>query len=615
MKVLNNILNLILFLFLSLYGSDIVFASVTDGTIDTTYKYAWSQEVGWINFGATNGNVHITDSTLTGYIWSENYGWINVSPSQGGVANTSAGVLSGSAWGENLGWINFSGVTINSLGVFQGTASGDITGSINFDCANCSVRTDWRPQGARPACNNGSDDDGDGRIDYLADSGCSSLEDTDETPNVTGGGGGIPGTFGVVPTSPPQIQSPIHIITETFSFIPNVITNISQVVENIVPDFLKPKPVEAPLPELPKEITTKTAPKSMVGEWKLLPVRSINTFVFAPLPKEIIVLTEKFPELGETFKKLSITKMSDLEKLKTTRFVLPGLTREVGIAGGITVPLSSLSETQKKLLPSEIIFAKSGDLIDYSISLAITDDGKPEQRINTIAGKLLDLAIKVDEPVKKIRGYVTIKKLERQIGKRSVPASSLLGAPIVAALAVSYSPDEKIEVEKGLVLSEFEYLDENNDGIYTAKFQAPGVYGEYNIISIIEYRDISLGKKELRLIAVVDPEGYIYEANGNKETRIPNAKVSLLWKNPQTGVFELWPGKDYQQINPQKTDKSGAYSFLVPEGVYKLTVLSDEYENFEGQEFNVEEGRGVHENIELHPKSWWRSFFRFLKLI
>jgi len=53
-----------------------VFASSTDGTVDSTYKYAWGENIGWLNFGTTEGNVHITDSALTGYAWAENIGWI-----------------------------------------------------------------------------------------------------------------------------------------------------------------------------------------------------------------------------------------------------------------------------------------------------------------------------------------------------------------------------------------------------------------------------------------------------------------------------------------------------------------------------------------------------------
>jgi len=165
-----------------------VLASSTEGTIDTTHKHAWSENIGWINFNFTAGDVHVTDSGLSGYAWSKNYGRINLNPSVSGVSNNGAGNLSGLAWGENIGLIDFSGVTIDSDGYFSGYASGTITGQINFNCANNSacdsldykVRTDWRPQSARPACNNALDDDGDGLTDYPTDKGCESLTDDNE---------------------------------------------------------------------------------------------------------------------------------------------------------------------------------------------------------------------------------------------------------------------------------------------------------------------------------------------------------------------------------------------------------------------------------------------------
>jgi hypothetical protein len=126
-------------------------ASTTNGTIDTNYKYAWGENLGWVNFGCDYCNVQVTDSGITGYAWSRQYGWINLSPTNGGVTNTSEGVLGGNAWSSNLGWITFSGATINSSGKFTGTAgtSGSKAGRISFDCANCNVATDWRPASAR----------------------------------------------------------------------------------------------------------------------------------------------------------------------------------------------------------------------------------------------------------------------------------------------------------------------------------------------------------------------------------------------------------------------------------------------------------------------------------
>ncbi len=128
-------------------------ASQTDGTIEANNKYVWGENIGWINFAATGGNVHVTDSAVTGFAWSQNYGWINLSPTNGGVTNTANGVLGGNAWFSTLGWISFSGVTIDTSGKLTGMAgtAGSTTGRINFDCRNCNVTTDWRPASVRTA--------------------------------------------------------------------------------------------------------------------------------------------------------------------------------------------------------------------------------------------------------------------------------------------------------------------------------------------------------------------------------------------------------------------------------------------------------------------------------
>lgn len=144
-----NKLGLILIVCLGL-SVPVFFAFAITGTIDSTHKYAWSNNAGWINFGCDHCHIQVTNTAITGYAWSENYGWINFSPTGGGgVSNTTGGVLSGSAWGENTGWIDFSGVTINSSGQFtEKTVSNDIVGQINFSCTpstGCPVTTDWRP--------------------------------------------------------------------------------------------------------------------------------------------------------------------------------------------------------------------------------------------------------------------------------------------------------------------------------------------------------------------------------------------------------------------------------------------------------------------------------------
>ncbi len=122
-----------------------VLASHTAGTV---LGYAWSPQMGWVNFGNASGHIQVTDTAITGYAWSDNYGWINLGATQSGVDNNEYGTLSGRAWNEGTGWINFSGVTISDAGIFSGTATGDNDVTIRFTCDRCAVSTNWRKPGA-----------------------------------------------------------------------------------------------------------------------------------------------------------------------------------------------------------------------------------------------------------------------------------------------------------------------------------------------------------------------------------------------------------------------------------------------------------------------------------
>lgn len=157
------------------------------GTIVGVHKFAWSDNVGYINFE----HVIVNDATLKGYAWSSNKGFINFEPAAGGVINDGAGNLSGSAWGEQLGWISFSGVHINtSNGLFSGTASGVLVGSINFDCPSfCDVETDWRPGSSPPPATT--------------------------TPSSGGGGGGTSRTIQQTPKLPPAPIAPAALLRTT----------------------------------------------------------------------------------------------------------------------------------------------------------------------------------------------------------------------------------------------------------------------------------------------------------------------------------------------------------------------------------------------------------------
>ncbi len=123
--------------------------------IDSTYRYAWNDVIGWVDFYTTN-NVNVSSTQLTGYA-SSSIGFIALdcatSPS-GNVCGTSdfkvlkdgTGSLSGYAWNDNFGWLSFSGTTTQSqaYGVFVNPSNGDFSGWawndnvgwFSFNCVN-----------------------------------------------------------------------------------------------------------------------------------------------------------------------------------------------------------------------------------------------------------------------------------------------------------------------------------------------------------------------------------------------------------------------------------------------------------------------------------------------
>lgn len=185
---------------LRLRGAIIAFAcavpTVSAGSAPREHRFAWAENVGWINFEgqpAGQGRVRFLESGLAGFAWGENIGWINVGQcgvyrpanEQGppgifdndperfgvridGTPGDTLRPLSGWAWGENVGWINFNtwdegivdadghpaGVRVEA-GRLRGYAWAENIGWINFDDDEhfvsaefaCSVADLANPQG------------------------------------------------------------------------------------------------------------------------------------------------------------------------------------------------------------------------------------------------------------------------------------------------------------------------------------------------------------------------------------------------------------------------------------------------------------------------------------
>lgn len=148
--------------------------------ISNNYHYAWSENIGWIDFAYPGSYVHVPtrDGELTGfaYVLSDNH-WISLnclstdscSTVDYKVSSDAFGDLSGWAWSENFGWISFNCLADNTCsfsdykvtkdnetGEFNGYAWSENIGWISFNCetggdnqSNICLTSDYKVQDLR----------------------------------------------------------------------------------------------------------------------------------------------------------------------------------------------------------------------------------------------------------------------------------------------------------------------------------------------------------------------------------------------------------------------------------------------------------------------------------
>jgi hypothetical protein len=209
------------------------------GTPAEISGYAWSSNIGWINFKGSSYGVVIDPDTgiLSGYAWSSNIGWIsfNISELTGCPTNPCNAKYSNSAfsgWAKALsadgngwdGWIHLSptsgtayGLTTSGTTISGFAWGGEVVGWVkpinmsmtpltdtcengldddndgyadeyDVDCGQIiappGVDTPGTETTYNPQCNNGVDDDNDNLKDYSADTDCTSILDNSEMGSV-----------------------------------------------------------------------------------------------------------------------------------------------------------------------------------------------------------------------------------------------------------------------------------------------------------------------------------------------------------------------------------------------------------------------------------------------
>ena len=75
---------------------------------------------------------------------------------------------------------------------------------------------------------------------------------------------------------------------------------------------------------------------------------------------------------------------------------------------------------------------------------------------------------------------------------------------------------------------------------------------------------------------IIDPSGIVFEAVITNP--VTGAKMSIYYKDPETGKAVLWNAEDYDQQSTLYTDFEGKYAWDVPEGMWQVKCEMEGYE-------------------------------------
>ncbi len=256
-------------------------------------------------------------------------------------------------------------------------------------------------------------------------------------------------------------------------------------------------------------------------------------------------------------------------------------------------------------------------------SYDIIDNLKPIKRM----GEELKVSVKETEKLLLNNAQVDIKNGELRLELGEAPKVQKL-----KKLRIHYFPNQQVKItlnkqnfkkQPTQIIFSFANLEEhlfryeNSNRNYIVDFKTPlFAGGKYNIKLMIIYKDGSVDLVEVGEI-LIDPYGYVYRRiirqkialfkkltiislqEKFEEEKVSSAKITLYHKNKNKNIFEMWPGYNYDQKNPQFTNERGEYGFMVPAGIYYLEAVNQPTnEKYETEPFEVVD-RVINKNIEI----------------
>ncbi|MFA5128971.1 MAG: Ig-like domain-containing protein [Patescibacteria group bacterium] len=174
---------------------------------------------------------------------------------------------------------------------------------------------------------------------------------------------------------------------------------------------------------------------------------------------------------------------------------------------------------------------------------------------------------------------------------RNDELTTLQNSPLIISISENKFPREVERIV--LTLNSFSYLlgyNEISDARQTT-IQTPSTAGKLSSVILVDYKDGS-HDRILGTLSLLS-RGFIWQ--GTAANKLSGAKVTLY---ESTAGSRVWDATPYHQINPQITDASGQFAFLVPPGRYYLLVQKDDYRDQTTSVFEIA-NNVVNQSVEI----------------
>ena len=151
-------------------------------------------------------------------------------------------------------------------------------------------------------------------------------------------------------------------------------------------------------------------------------------------------------------------------------------------------------------------------------------------------------------------------------------------------------------VAKPAVLASFGLRQASDSGLWSGSmsFTRPGIF----TLSAFAHDDA--GNTTTRSIGTVRvvQSGSVLSGNGP----VSGTVVTAYYRDPDSNGWTIWNGQPYGQINPQSTDKQGAFHLLLPPGTYYLHASASGHQDVTSASFTLTKPTPITAVLHMTPE-------------